>query len=136
MQNLCGSEQGAVRKANRNPHSRPQGGGFQGSHNPVVLVYPGSSVTSWVLLKFGFEFVVVAAVLGVFFAFAFGLFFFFFLPQQICMRWAQGLLHCHGRGRESTSSLGLSTKFEANAKSLDTRSRPGKSQWNRFFQSC
>ena len=79
MQNLYGSEQGAVRKANNNPHSRQQGGGFQGGHNPVVLVYPGSSVTSWVLLKFGFECFVVAAIfcfLG-FFAFASGLFFFY-----------------------------------------------------------
>lgn len=79
MQNLYGSEQGAVGKANKNPHSRPQGGGFQGGHSPVVVVYPGSSVTSWVLLKFGFECFVVAAIfffLG-FFAFASGLFFFF-----------------------------------------------------------
>ena len=50
--------------------------GFQCSHNPVVLVYPGSSVTSWVLLKFGFEFFLLL-LFFVFWVFCFWAFFFF-----------------------------------------------------------
>ena len=52
--------------------------GFQCSHNPVVLVYPGSSVTSWVLLKFGFEFfLLLLFFVFLFFFLLLGFFFYF-----------------------------------------------------------
>lgn len=108
-------------------HSRPQEGWFPVQPQSVVLVYPGSSVTSWVLLKFGFEFFCCCCFFVFCFFFLLLGFFFFFHPANMyevgpgpsaLPRWRQRI----------NIFSGLSTKFEANAKSLDTRSRPGKSQ--------